>query len=145
MLKKFMIEKVEQEQLTDTNGTITFHLVDEEGNYRTVKANTFLDENKEAKGVSTDNIRELPLIESLFSYRNKKIIEIEFDYFNQVYDRETNTTINQKAYKAVLKMQKENTFMRRISNIFRRKASTCLLYTSPSPRDKRQSRMPSSA
>lgn len=124
MLKKFMIEKVEQEQLTDTNGTITFHLVDEEGNYRTVKANTFLDENKEAKGVSTDNIRELPLIESLFSYRNKKIIEIEFDYFNQVYDRETNTTINQKAYKAVLKMQKENTFMRRISNIFRRKAST---------------------
>ena len=33
----------------------------------------------------------------------------------------------------------------KITPILFKKANTCLLYTSPSPRDKRQSRMPSSA
>ena len=32
-----------------------------------------------------------------------------------------------------------------VDNLSRRKIDICLLYTSPSPRDKRQSRMPSSA
>ena len=32
-----------------------------------------------------------------------------------------------------------------VENVFDGEYMTCLLYTSPSPRDKRQSRMPSSA
>ena len=32
-----------------------------------------------------------------------------------------------------------------LRDLFEKMPSTCLLYTSPSPRDKRQSRMPSSA
>ena len=120
MLKKFMIEKIDQEQITDTTGTIIFHLVDENGDYRTVRGSTFLDENKRAQGVSTDSIRELPLIENLFSNRDKKIVEVEFDHFNKVYDRETDSTINQKAYEAVVKMQNENKLSQRLSNFFRK-------------------------
>ena len=37
------------------------------------------------------------------------------------------------------------TVLNLISNKFEPQGVTCLLYTSPSPRDKRQSRMPSSA
>lgn len=120
MLKKFMIEKVDQEQLTDTTGSITFHLVDENGDHRTVSGKTFLDENKKAQGISTDSIRELPLIESLFSNRDKNIVEVEFDHFNKVYDRETDTTINKKAYDAVLEMQNENKFSQKISKLFKK-------------------------
>lgn len=120
MLKKFMIEKVVEEQVTDTTGTIVFHLADENGNCRTVSGSTYLDENKKARGISTDSIRELPLIESLFSNRDKKIIEVEFDHFNKVYNRETDQTINQIAYEAVLKMEEEKTLSHRISNFFKR-------------------------
>ncbi len=120
MLKKFMIEKIDQEQLSDTTGTIVFHLVDENGDHRTVKGRTFLNENKEAQGITTESIRELPLIESLFSNRDKKIVEVEFDHFNKVYDRETDTTINKKAYEAVMQMQSQNTLSQRISKFLRR-------------------------
>jgi len=120
MLKKFMIEKIDQEQVTEKTGTITFHLVDENGDHRTVSGQTYLDENKNAQGITSESVRELPLIESLFSNRDKKIIEVEFDHFNKVYDRETDTTINQKAYEAVLEMQKENTFTQKISQLFSR-------------------------
>ena len=120
MLKKFMIEKIVQTQLTDTTGTIVFHLADEHGDHRTVSGKTFLDENQQAQGVSTESIRELPLIESLFSNRDKKIVEVEFDHFNKVYDRELDCTINKKAYDAVIKMQKENKLSHRISKFFNR-------------------------
>ena len=122
MLKKFMIEKIVEEQVTDTTGTIVFHLADENGDPRRIHGKTFLDENKKAQGVTTDSIRELPLMESLFSNRDKKIVEVEFDHFNKVYDRELDCTINQKAYEAVLSMQNENKFTQRISKFFSRQS-----------------------
>jgi hypothetical protein len=120
MLKKFMLERVVEEQLSDTTGTITFHLVDENGDCRRVEGITFLGENKKAQGVSTKSIRELPLIESLFSNRDKKIVEVEFDHFNKVYDRETDQTINQVAYNTVKEMQDENKFSHRLTKFFKR-------------------------
>ena len=58
-------------------------------------------------------------------------------------------------YKEGTQMQQENIQVVGMENIFRagfkefmrlrQQGSVCLLYTSPSPRDKRQSRMPSSA
>lgn len=120
MLKKFMLEKVEEEQLSDTTGTITFHLVDENGDCRTVKGTTFLGENNKAQGVTSESIRELPLIESLFSNRDKKIVEVEFEHFNKVYNRETDQTINQVAYEAVLKMQDETNLTERLTKIFKK-------------------------
>lgn len=118
MLKKYMIEKIDQEPLTETTGTIVFHLVDENGDCRSVRAATYLDENKQPQGVSSSSIRELPLIENLFSNRHKKIVEIEFDHFNKVYDRETDSTINQKAYEAILEMQEKQSLSKRITNLF---------------------------
>ena len=115
-----MIEKIEEEQLTDSTGTITFHLVDENGDCRKVHGSTFLNENKVAQGVSCESIRELPLIESLFSSRDKKIVEVEFDHFNKVYDREEDKTVNQKAYEEVLKMQQEKKLSYRIANFFKK-------------------------
>ena len=120
MLKTYMIEKVEEEKHANNVGTMTFYLVDENGDCRTVSGTTFLDENQQAQGISSDSIRELPLIENLFSARDKKIIDIEFDHFNKVYDRESDKTINQVAYEKVLQMQKEQTLSYRIANFFKK-------------------------
>ena len=120
MLKKFMIEKIDHEQVTDTAGKMVFHLADEAGQCRTVSASTFLNEDKEPQGVSTDNIRELPLIEGLFSNRHKKMIEVEFDHFNKAYNRETDQTINQMAYEAVLQMEQEKKLSYQLLNLFKR-------------------------
>lgn len=120
MLKTYMIEKIVEEQVSETTGTIVFYLVDENGDCRTASGFTFLDKNKQAQGVSTESIRELPLIESLFSNRDKKTVEVEFDHFNKVYDRETDQTINQVAYQAVVKMEEEKKLSHRISNFFKR-------------------------
>jgi len=119
MLKQYMIEKVDHEQLNETTGTIVFHLVDENGDCRTVSGSTFLDENKEPQGVSSESIRELPLIENLFSNRDKKIVEIEFDSFNKVYDRESDKTINQVAYEAIIKMEQEKKLSYRFTSLFK--------------------------
>lgn len=120
MLKQFMIEKIDQEQLTETTGTIVFHIVDENGDCRKVSGRTFLDENQEAKGITAESIRELPLIESLFSHRDKKIVEVEFDHFNKVYDRETNKTINTLAYEVVMKMKKKKSLSTKFTSLFNR-------------------------
>ena len=44
-----------------------------------------------------------------------------------------------------INLVKEIKFINSFSFIFSPRPGTCLLYTSPSPRDKRQTRMPSSA
>jgi len=110
MHKEFRIKKIEQEQLTDTTGSIVFHIVDENGYERTVNGSTFLNADNEAQAVSTESIRELPLIENLFSNRHKERIEVEFENFNR--------------YEAVKKMQEENKLARRLSNLFSKKRST---------------------
>ena len=120
MLKKFMIEKVVEEVLCDSTGKMTFHLIDENGDCRVVSGMTFLDENQQPQGISSESKRELPLIESLFSNRDKKIIDIEFSHFNRVYDRDQDKTINQIAYEKVLEVQKEKKLSYRLANLFRK-------------------------
>ena len=119
MLKKFMIAKVDQEQLTETTGSIVFHLIDEEGYCRKVEGSTFLDENKKAQGVSTKLVRELPLIENLFSNRHNKHVEVEFDHFNKVFDRKSGKTVNQIAYDTVMQMLQKQTLLQKFSQLFR--------------------------
>ena len=120
MLKTYMIEKVVEEQLSDTEGKMTFHLVDENGDCRTVSGTTYIDKNKVAQGISSESIRELPLIENLFSARDKNTIDIEFDHFNKVYNRELDKTVNQIAYEKVKQMQKERRLSYRIANLFKK-------------------------
>ena len=85
-----------------------------------LKGTTFLSGNKKAQGISSESIRELPLIETLFSNQDKQFVEIEFDNFNKVYDRETDQTINQAAYKEVMKMKNEKKLSSRLSSLFKR-------------------------
>ena len=115
-----MIEKVVEEVLCDSTGKMTFHLIDENGDCRVVSGMTFLDENQQPQGISSESKRELPLIESLFSNRDKKIIDIEFSHFNRVYDRDQDKTINQIAYEKVLEIQKEKKLSYRLVNLFRK-------------------------
>ncbi|GAA0417477.1 hypothetical protein GCM10009133_27450 [Cocleimonas flava] len=119
MLKTFMIEKIEEEVCSDSTGKMTFHLVDENGDCRRVCGMTFLDENGQAQGISSESKRELPLIESLFSDRHKKIVDIEFDHFNKVYNRELDKTVNEIAYEKVLQMEKEKKLSYRIKRFFK--------------------------
>lgn len=119
MLKKFLIEKIDHKKLTDTIGSICFHLLDDNGEQRIVRASTAINENNEPQSISSDSIRELPLIETLFDNRHKKGIEIEFDHFNAIYDRDSNQKINPIAYKAVMKMNNKKGLTARISSFFK--------------------------
>ncbi len=115
-----MIEKIEEEICSDSTGKMTFHLVDENGDCRVVSGMTFLNEKGEPQGISSGSKRELPLIENLFSDRHKKVVEIEFDHFNKVYDRELNKTVNEIAYEKVMQMEKEKKLSYRIAKFFGR-------------------------
>ena len=114
-----MIEKIVEEVCSDSTGKMTFHLVDENGDCRTVTGITFLDKNGQAQGILSWSKRELPLIESLFSDRHKKIVDVEFDHFNKVYNRELDKTVNEIAYEEVLQMEKEKKLSYRIAKFFK--------------------------
>jgi len=103
MIKKFLIEKIDHKQLTETNGSISFHLTDDNGEERIVQASTTI-ENNEPQSIFSESMRELPLIETLFQNRDKKEIEIEFDHFNALYDRNSNQKISPLAYKTAMNM-----------------------------------------
>ena len=53
--------------------------------------------------------------------------------------------IDKRIFKALRRIQIRNIFLLLIINPFNGPREVCLLYTSPSPRDQRGSRMPSSA
>jgi len=118
MLKTYMIEKVVEEQLSETEGLMTFYLVDENGDCRTVSGNTYLNESLQPQGITTLSKRELPLVDTLFASRHKKTIDIEFESFNKIYDREMDKTVNELAYEKVIQMQKEKKLTYRISRFF---------------------------
>lgn len=90
MLKKFMIEKIDQEKTSDGTGTITFHIVDENGECRIIEGSTYFDEEQGIEGILSDSSRELPLLQTLFKHRDEKMIEIEFGNYNHIYDRDDN-------------------------------------------------------
>lgn len=119
MLKTFTLISREEKKIKANHGTINFTIVDENNHTRTVSGTTFLDENDIAQGVSTEHKRELPLIEGLFRLELNESIEIEFQYFNEVFDRETNKTANQLAYEAVKEMEKEQSLLYRITKFFK--------------------------
>ena len=115
MLKKYTLIKREEECLTETEGRISFHISDENGISRIVTGVTFLNEYKIAQGISTDNKRELPLIECLFRMELDETIDVEFDAYNKMYDRDVDKTVNQKAYDTVLEMEMEKKLLYRIA------------------------------
>jgi len=119
MLKTFTLVARRETKETDRQGTISFDIIDENNDSRTVKGTTFLDENRVAQGISSENKRELPLIEGLFRLEINEEIEIEFDYYNEAYDRELDKTVNQIAYEKVMQMEKEKSLLYRIKQFFK--------------------------
>lgn len=120
MIKTFSLDKIEETQLSDKKGTMVFHLTDENGDSRQVIGLTFLDANKIARGIASVNKRELPLIQNLFEMELKETIDLEFKYFNDLYDRKADKTVNQIASETVLEMQKEGKLMYRITHFFKK-------------------------
>ena len=119
MLKTYTLHKREEEQLTATQGTMTFYITDENGDSRIVTGSTFINSDKVAQGISSENKRELPLIEGLFRLELGETIDIEFEHYNESYDRKTNKTINQVALDTVLEMQKEKKFFNKIGRFIK--------------------------
>ena len=98
---------------------MSFHITDENRISRVVTGSTFL-KGKVAQGISTKNKRELPLIESLFRLEVGETIEVEFDFYNKVYSRELDKTVNQVAYDTVIEMEKEKNFFYRIAKFIKK-------------------------
>ena len=119
MLKTFTLVRREEEKIKGNQGTISFTVSDENNDTRIVTGITFLDKNGIAQGVSSENKRELPLIEGLFRLELNESIEIEFEFYNEVFDRETNKTANQIAYEAIKQMEKEKSLIYRITKFFK--------------------------
>jgi len=120
MLKTYMIEKISEEVISDNVGRMTFYLIDENGDCRTVRGETFLDNDQKPTGISSESKRELPLVESLFSNRDKKVVDIDFEKYNMVYDRDLDKTINEIAFEKVKEMEKEKTLSFRLAKLLGR-------------------------
>lgn len=120
MLKTYMIEKISEEVISDNVGRMTFYLIDENGDCRTVNGETFLDKDQNPTGISSESKRELPLVENLFSNRDKKVVDIDFEKYNMVYDRDLDKTINEIAFEKVKEMEKEKTLSYRLAKLFGR-------------------------
>ena len=70
---------------------------------------------------------------------NQNVINAQFDYDNEMYSWQKAQDLS--TYYTTL----ENQYITQLNEQTLNAYKDCLLYTSPSPRDKRQSRMPSSA
>lgn len=123
MLKTYTLLKKDHVVNSNKHGTMTFLIRDENGDERPVSGETFLGEDKLPKGISSSNKRELPLIEDLLHLDVNETIEIEFDAYNNVYNRELDKTINQIAYDKVIKMQQERKLFYRLKSFLGMKST----------------------
>jgi len=112
MIKQFTLNKREEKKISDTEGTMSFFITDENGNDRVVTGTTFLNEDQVAQGISSKNKR--------FRLEIGEIIDVEFEPYNKVYYRDLDKTVNQLAYDTVLEMEKEKNFFYRIAKVFKR-------------------------
>ena len=88
MQKTFTLDRIVDEQLTETEGKRTFHLIDENGEQRTVWGTTLLNEDKVPVSISANKKREYPLLECLFDSALKDTIKIEFEQYNTIFERD---------------------------------------------------------
>ncbi|WP_299877781.1 hypothetical protein [uncultured Cocleimonas sp.] len=105
MFKTFTLIRKEEEQLSDTEGKMTFHLKDESGFERKVSGFTHLDENLNAISISTPRKREHPLIQCLFITNVDETINIEFTQYNDVFVRNDQDTAEKTIEELAREMQ----------------------------------------
>ncbi len=87
MFKTFKLINREEEQVSDYEGKMTFHLEDENGVQRKVWGITELDEDLNAISITALRTREHPLIQCLFLTNINEQINIEFTQYNEVFER----------------------------------------------------------
>ncbi len=107
MLKTFTLDKRSDQILSDTAGTVTFHVTDENNVSRKIFADTHLDKNQMPQGITATNKRELPLVEGLFRLKIGETTEFDFTLFNKTFNRKLDKTKNQIAHDVVTDMQNE--------------------------------------
>lgn len=88
MFKFFTIDRIIDEQISETEGVRAFHLIDELGDKRIVFGATLLDENLNTVSIQAEKKREHPLVECLFESKLKDTISIEFSQYNEIFKRE---------------------------------------------------------
>ena len=87
MFKTFKLKEKRAEQLSDTEGKITFLIEDENGFERTVWGTTQLDQDTNPISISAIRSREHPLIQCLFITNVNEEFNIEFTQYNDVFER----------------------------------------------------------
>lgn len=92
MFKTFKLINRVEEQVSEHEGKMTFHLEDENGVQRTVWGITELDEDLNAISITALRTREHPLIQCLFLTNIDEQINIEFTQYNDVFERKENNT-----------------------------------------------------
>ena len=107
MIKTFTLQRIEEQQISATEGKMTFYLVDENGEYRTVTGATHLDENRQAIKISTQIKREHPLIQCLFDSDLNDTINIEFDQYNTVIERKDSNSTTPSVDDLIKEMQEK--------------------------------------
>ena len=107
MLKTFTLDKIVDEQFTETEGKRTFYLTDENGEQRVVWGSTLLDEKQQPVSITAVRKREHPLIQCLFDAKIKDIINIEFTQYNAIFDRKANQLNAQTINDIANEMQKK--------------------------------------
>ncbi len=88
MIKIFKLNTIEEQQFTASEGKMTFHLMDENGDERAVWGSTQLDETGHAISITANKKREHPLIQCLFTSEPNDEIEIEFTQYNNIITRD---------------------------------------------------------
>ena len=119
MLKMFTLNNRIDQHLSETTGSVVFHVTDEYGNSRKIFADTYLDENQVPQGVTANNKRELPLAEGLFRMEIGETTTIDFTLYNKTFSRKKNKTLNQIAHDEVLKMQAEDSLLAKAGRLFK--------------------------
>ncbi|MCF6189141.1 MAG: hypothetical protein L3J51_01530 [Cocleimonas sp.] len=119
MLKMYTLDNRVDQQLSDTAGTVIFHVTDEQGNSRKVFADTYLDENQVPQGVTASSKRELPLVEGLFRMEIGETTTLDFTLYNKTFSRKKDKTVNQIAHDEVMKMQEESSLLAKAGKIFK--------------------------
>ncbi len=87
MFKTFTLDRIVDEQLTETEGKRTFHITDESGYTRTVWGTTLIDASQRPLTITANKKREHPLIQCLFDADLKQTINIEFTQYNDIFER----------------------------------------------------------
>jgi len=88
MIKIYRLNIVAERKISETEGKMTFHLIDENGDYRTVWGYTELDDAGRSIKITAHKKREHPLIQCLFKSEPNDKIKVEFTQYNEIVERD---------------------------------------------------------